>query len=324
MMKKTVSIILILTMLTICLAGCGSAKEPREAVTESKLNIVTTVFPIYDWTRNIVKGSDSIELTLLLDSGTDLHSYQPTAADILKISSCDLFIYIGGESDGWVEDVIARAVNKDMKTVKLLDVLGDHAKTEETVEGMQEDEDEEEEEEYDEHVWLSLRNAEIFTDYIADVIALMDGGKGDMYKYNGEEYIVKLEELGRKYSETVKASAFDTLLFGDRFPFRYLTDDYGLKYYAAFSGCSAESEASFKTVAFLSEKLDELKLPAILTLEDSDGKLADTIVQNTASKDYKVLMLDSLQHITAADISGGTDYISVMEYNLGILNEALN
>ncbi len=323
-MKKTISVILVLAMLAAALSGCGVAKEQPETVTEGKLNIVTTIFPIYDWTRNIVKGSDSIELSLLLDSGTDLHSYQPTAADILKISGCDLFIYVGGESDKWVEEVIDQAINKDIKTISLLDVLGERARTEETVEGMQDSEDEEEEEEYDEHVWLSLKNAEIFTDYIADVIAFMDADKGDMYKYNGEDYRVKLEDLDRKYAEAVKASAFDTLLFGDRFPFRYLTEDYGLKYYAAFSGCSAESEASFKTVAFLSGKLDELKLPAVLTLEDSDGKLADTIVQNTASKDYKVLMMNSLQHITAADITQGTDYISVMEYNLGILNEALN
>ncbi|MBR5756479.1 MAG: zinc ABC transporter substrate-binding protein [Firmicutes bacterium] len=323
-MKKTISGLLVLAMLLACLSGCGSAKTEPAKSTDSKLNIVTTIFPIYDWTRNITAGSDSIELSLLLDNGTDLHSYQPTAADILKISSCDLFIYVGGESDKWVEDVLSQAINKDIKAISLLDVLGSRAKTEESVEGMEESGDEEEEEEYDEHVWLSVRNAEIFTGYIADVIAFMEGDKGDMYKYNGEDYITKLEQLDKDCGEMTAKARFDTLLFGDRFPFRYLVDDYNLKYYAAFSGCSAESEASFKTVAFLSGKLDELGLPAILTLEDSDKKLADTIVQNTKSKDYKVLTLDSMQHITSSDISNGIDYITVMENNLEVLREALN
>ena len=280
------------------------------------------------------------EVTMLLDNGVDLHSYQPTADDIMKISSCDLFIYVGGESDEWVEDALKEATNKDMVVIDLLDVLGDSAKEEEVVEGMQEEDEhehhhedgedeheheehEEEEVEYDEHVWLSLKNAVILTEEISGKIQSIDAANADAYKKNTEAYVSKLNDLDAKYRDAVSAAPVKTLLFGDRFPFRYLTDDYGLNYYAAFVGCSAETEASFETITFLSNKVDELSLHAVMTIEGTDHRIAETIVGNTGSKDQQILTMDSMQSTTSKDVAAGTTYYSVMENNLTALKEAL-
>ena len=269
------------------------------------------------------------EVTLLLDNGVDLHSYQPTVDDIMKIANCDLFIYVGGESDGWVDDALSEAVNKDMVVINLLEELGDTVKEEEIVEGMQgeeEEEDEEEEEgpEYDEHVWLSLKNAVRITESISHALQTIDPDNAVAYAENSAEYMRKLISLDDEYAEAVKNASGDTLLFGDRFPFRYMTDDYDLHYYAAFVGCSAESEASFETITFLSGKVDELGLKCVLTIEGKDRSIAETIVQNTESKDQKVLTLDSMQSVTSNDIAAGVTYLSVMNSNLEVLKEALS
>ena len=322
-MKKYISALVSLLLLTCLLCGAGAAEEAKT------VSVVTTIFPIYDWVREAA-GEDlaHMNVTLLLDSGMDLHSYQPSAQDILTISSADLFIYVGGESDEWVEDVIASAMNPDLKALSLLDALGDDVKAEETVEGMEpeheEEGEEEEEEELDEHVWLSLRNAEKLTAAIAEALAETDPGHADLFKANAAAYSEKLAALDARYTEAVENAGFKTFLFGDRFPFRYLADDYGLTYYAAFSGCSAESEASFATVVFLAEKVDELGLPAVMTIEYPKTKIAETIVQNTAEKNQKILTLDSMQGTTQQDILGGTTYLSVMEANREVLKEALN
>lgn len=334
-MKKVLSIILAVILTAGCLSGCNfGGKSDRDG----KLTVVATIFPEYDWVMNVLGDNPAgAEVTLLLDSGVDLHNYQPTAADILKISDCDLFLYVGGESDGWVKDVLRNANNKNMVVINLLDILGDAVKEEEVVEGMQEDEydhdhedgdhdhhEHEEEPEYDEHVWLSLRNAEILTGSIAEALGKLDPDHADTYKKNAEAYKGKLKELDGKYKDTVSAANVKTVLFGDRFPFRYLTDDYGLTYYAAFVGCSAETEASFETVIFLAKKADELSLPAVLTIEGNNHRIAETIVQNTKDKNRKILTMDSMQGTTSKDIKNGVTYLSVMEKNLSVLKEALN
>ncbi len=326
-MKKTISFIFAALLICGMLSACGRSDRP--AAEPGRLKIVTTIFPEYDWVMNILgdKGSDA-DVSMLLDTGVDLHSFQPTAADILRISECDLFIYVGGESEEWAEDAVKEAVNKDMTVINLLDVLGDAVKEEETVEGMEEEheeehEHEEDETEYDEHVWLSLRNAAILTESISEAIQKIDPANAASYKKNTEEYLAKLNVLDEKYKAAVSESRFNTLLFGDRFPFRYLVDDYGLSYYAAFPGCSAETEASFKTIIFLAEKADELSLPAVMTIERADRRIAETIIQNTASKDLKILTMDSMQATTAEDVKNGTTYLSVMENNLSVLKEAL-
>ena len=349
-MKKTFALILSIMLLMSCTAiGAGLAET-------QKINVITTIFPIYDWVREAA-GADAekINLTLLLDNGVDLHSYQPTAQDILNISTADLFIYVGGESDEWVEDVLRTAMNPKLKAINLVEAMGDDIKMEEIVEGMEhehdhdhedeeedhdhdhdeeddheeddhdhEEHDHEHEEEADEHVWLSLRNARKLTAVIADALAEIDPAAADHYKANAAAYIEKLDALDAQYTETVSNAAYKTLLFGDRFPFRYLADDYGLTYFAAFSGCSAESEASFETIIFLTKKMDELGLPAVLTIENPKTRIAETIVQNTAAKNQKILSMDSMQGTTSRDIQEGVTYLSVMEANLNVLKEALN
>lgn len=261
---------------------------------------------------------------MLLDNGVDLHSYQPTADDIMKISDCDIFVYVGGESDEWVEDALKEAVNKDMQVINLLEVLGDSVKTEEMVEGMQETEhDHEHEEEADEHVWLSLKNAQTLSNAIASALETADPANKETYVANAASYVEKLAALDTQYQEAVNNASQKTLLFGDRFPFRYLVDDYGLSYYAAFAGCSAESEASFETISFLAQKIDKLGLKNVLTIEKSDQKITKTIIENTRDKNQNILTLDSMQSTTSDDVANGTTYLSVMENNLSVLKEAL-
>jgi len=338
-MKKITALLLALMMLAGVLASCG---KPKDAGNDGKLKVVTTIFPEYDWVRAILGDkADNAEVTMLLDNGVDLHSYQPTADDIVKISDCDLFVYVGGESDGWVENALKNAANKNMKVINLLEVLGDSVKTEETVEGMQEDghdhghshdeHDEEHDEaeghdhgeEKDEHVWLSLKNAQALCVTLADALCAIDPDNKNTYIANAAAYRDKLAALDADYKAAVEGAAHKTILFGDRFPFRYLVDDYGLRYYAAFAGCSAETEASFETVSFLAKKVDELGLPCVLTIEGTQHKIAETIVQNTAEKNQKVLTMDSMQSTTSKDVANGTTYLSVMEKNLSVLKEAL-
>ena len=329
-MIKKITSILIAMVLTFTGAGVWGTTVVRAESSSSgsgnKLNIVATIFPEYDWTREILGDHlKDVDLTLLLDNGTDLHSFQPAVKDIMKVSSCDLLIYVGGESDQWIEDALKSAANPDMKTINLMETLKDFIKEEETVEGMQEKHHshEEDEKEYDEHVWTSLRNASVAAEVIADTLAELDPENSDIYKENLRSYQGELSSLDNEYQKTVDQSTHKTLLFADRFPFRYLVDDYGISYYAAFSGCSAESEASFKTITFLAEKVDELGLKEVFTIEKSDDRIAETVIENTRDKDQKVAVLNSMQSITSEEIADGTTYLSIMEDNLKVLKAAL-
>ena len=512
-MEKIISALLAVLMLAGMLSGCANssdvptvsttaaataAQAQTEAPAKTKISVVTTIFPEYDWVREILGDkADNAEIALLLDNGVDLHSYQPTADDIIKISDCDLFVYVGGESDEWVDEALKNATNKDMKVINLLDVLKDTVKTEAAKPGMQAEEGhnhgyshfddsdvqdrtlfdwdgdwqsvypylqegildevmerkaengsktaeeyrayyetgyktdvsqitidaesrtmcfvkngvavkatyeykgyqiydyasgsrgvryffeatggdadapkfvqfsdhgigpgkaehfhiysgndgsqemdnwptyyptdmsgneikedmlEHEEKEYDEHVWLSLKNAEALVGAISNALQELDPNSKDTYAANADAYVQKLSALDAEYRKAVSAGTYKTVLFGDRFPFRYLADDYGLNYYAAFAGCSAESEASFETISFLAKKVDELKLPCVLTIEGAQHKIAETIVKNTAEKNQKVLTMDSMQSTTSQDVANGTTYLSVMEKNLDVLKEAL-
>lgn len=327
--------------------ACGKTQED-----DGKLHVVAAIFPLYDWTREIIgEEVQDVELTLLVNNGTDLHSYQPSASDLINISTCDVFLYVGGASDVWVEDALKNVTNPDMQVINLMDVLGNGAVEEEIVAGMQhspEEQDahehsestahEEKEHEagelhiveenhesglYDEHIWLSLNNAMLFVNHISQVLETVDAVHAEIYRSNAATYTDRLEVLEAEYRNTIEQADIDTLLFCDRFPFRYLTEDYGLKYYAAFPGCSAETEASFATIAFLAEKLEELQLPAVITIEGSDQKIAQTVVQNTVSKNQAILSLDSLQSVGRKDIEDGITYLSVMEKNLFVLKQVL-
>ena len=508
-MKKTLCILFALILALGIFAACGnkkpqdqepSASAPQESA--EKLRIVTTIFPMYDWIRQILGDrADQAELSMLINSGVDLHSFQPSAEDILKVSECDLFVYVGGESDEWVEDILETAQNKKMVAVNLLEALGEGVKTEEVKEGMEADHDHEHEheeieaeeikdrtleefagewkslypmlqngeldayaeheaeedgstkeealkelsekwnceateiridgnhitfvladkttktaaytyagysavkdedgditgvryqfetkdenapkyvqfndhgheptaevehfhvyfgdesfetlldsesnpffvpaastadeileelteghhheEEYDEHVWLSLKNASVLCNTLCDEISGLDPNNKAAYEANTSAYVAKLDALDAQYQAAVDAAKVKTLLFGDRFPFRYLADDYGLDYYAAFVGCSAASEASFETIAFLAEKVDELGLKAIMQIESADGSIANTIRETTKTKDQKVLTMNSLQSTTSTDVAEGATYLAAMEENLTVLQDAL-
>lgn len=294
-----------------------------------KMKIITTIFPEYDWVMNVLGDKkDNFDVSMLLDSGVDLHSYSPTPKDIVSISNCDLFVYVGGESDEWVEDVLKQAKNKDMKVINLMEVLGDKAKEEEIIEGMQgeeeEEEESEEEKEYDEHVWLSLNNSALFLQSISDNLSILDKDNANYYKSNADTYINNLKALDAEYKDTVSKANKDTLLFADRFPFRYLVDDYSLKYYAAFIGCSAETEASFETIAFLASKVDELGLNYILKIESSDGAIANTVKNATQNKNQTILTMDSIQSATTKEYANGRNYLSIMQSNLAVLKQALS
>ncbi len=323
MRNKLISLLFALLLVVTTFSGCASTFN----FNSGKLSVVTTIFPEYDWVSQIIGDSDNINVTLLIKNGVDLHSYQPSAEDIARISTCDMFVYVGGESDDWADDVLKEAVNKNMIVINLLDVLGESAKEEEEVEGMQEEwesHSENDETEFDEHVWLSLKNAELITDTIAQKICDLDEKNKDIYIENTEEYLEKLSNLDERYQNTVQNSKRGTLLFADRFPFRYLVDDYNLSYYAAFKGCSAETEASFDTITFLSNKINKLCLDYVLKLENSDDRIAKIIIDTSKKKNVQIITIDSLQSVKTDDINNGTSYLSIMESNLEVLRKALD
>lgn len=291
--------------------------------TEDKLDIVCTTFPQYDWVRNLTEGDDNVELTVLQTSGQDLHNYNPSVADMVKIYQCDVFIYVGGESDKWVTDVLkSSSANPNMVKINLIEALGDNALIEEEVPGAEEEN--EDEEELDEHVWLSLKNAKILCKAIVQEISRVSEENAALYESNLTGYTAKLDELEQEYAEVMNTATRKTLLFADRFPFRYLAEDYGLTYYAAFSGCSAESEAGFGVITNLSNAVDEHALPYILILEGSERKIANQVIANTETKDQQILEINSIQSVTNAQIEGGVTYLSLMRDNLSVLTTALN
>lgn len=327
-MKRFLMMLAVSLMVVLLLAGCSNARNNTDSNDNKQLSIVATIYPEYDWVLNILgEKKDNAEVMLLVDNGTDLHSYEPTAKDMVTIAKCDVFIYVGGESDQWVEDALKQATNKNMQVVNLMDVIGDTKKEEELKEGMQTKKEiikkEETEPEYDEHVWLSLKNTQKFVMAIADAIAKADAANADIYSANAKSYSDKLSALDGEYTKTVKNAKQRTLLFGDRFPFRYMTEDYGIDYYAAFNGCSAETEASFETIKFLAGKVDELNLKNVMIIENSDGEIARTIIKNTKNKNQKILILDSLQSVGKKDMESGQTYLKIMESNLNVIKEAL-
>jgi zinc transport system substrate-binding protein len=305
MKKLTVILSLILFALT-----CGQA--------EAKISVVTTIFPCYDFARAV--ASDDAEIAMLLRPGSESHSFEPTPQDIIKIQNCDVFVYVGGESDEWIKGILESIDTSKMKVVTLMDCV--EVVEEEIVEGMEEeDEDEgEHEAEYDEHVWTSPRNAELIVRKISGALCEADPTNAEAYGKNAAAYIVKLGELDAAFRKVVDGATRKTLVFGDRFPFRYFADAYGLKYFAAFPGCSTETEASAATVAFLIDKVRAEKIPAVFHIELSNEKIADAICEETGAKK---LLLHACHNITRTDLEDGATYLSLMEQNVKNLGEAL-
>ena len=319
---KRIAALLLAGLLAVCCAGCGGDAATAET---GGLKAVSTIFPGYDWLCNLMDGTGS-EPALLMENGVDMHSFQPTAADIVSLSDADLFLYVGGTSDGWVEDALANAQNEKIAAVDMMEVLEGRLLQETLSEGMQEDRDHGEaghEGAYDEHVWLSLRNAEAVCAALCDALCEIDPEHAETYRSNLEGYTEALRALDADFADTVENGAYDTLLFGDRFPFTYLMADYGLRYYAAFPGCSAETEASFATVSFLAGKLDALSLPAVLTIDGSDQSIAKTVIENSSRPDTAILTLDSMQSVKKEEIEQGASYLSIMEQNRAVLAQAL-
>ena len=363
-MKKLTLIATLLTLLTLFVA-CGSdtdKKVSEKATSEKKVTVVATIYPQYAWLKEILGNrADSLGLTLLIKNGMDLHSYKPSAQDIATIAQANMVVYVGGESDEWIEKALEATPNESRIQVNLMEALGDRVKEEEIVEGMQAEEEHEhhhhehgeeaeehehhhhehaeaheehhehaeahephqEEVEHDEHVWLSLKNAEILVNALAQAVAKLDAPNANEYKANAAAYVAKIKELDESYSAAVAGTTRKTVLFGDRFPFRYLVDDYGVKYYAAFVGCSAESEASFETVAFLANKMDSLALPAIFIIDGSDAKIANAILAaSKKSKNAEVLTLNSMQSVRSNQMDS-LNYLEMMRENLEVLKKAL-
>lgn len=350
-MKKIATFAMFVLAAALTFTACSAEKSEKTSA-QKKVSIVATIYPQYDWLKNILGDRlDSVNLKLLIKNGTDLHSYKPSAQDIAAIASADMVVYVGGESDEWIEKALKATPKAGRVQVNLMEALDDRVKEEEVVEGMEhehhhehgEDAEEHEHEhhehaeehehehhehaeeaENDEHVWLSLKNAEILVMNLADAISKVDTANATEYHMNAGLYIAKISALDAQYRATTDSTALKTILFGDRFPFRYLVDDYGIKYFAAFVGCSAESEASFETVAFLAGKMDSLALPAIFTIDGSNGKIARAILDaSKKSKNAQVLTLNSMQSVTDAQMQSGVDYLSIMRENLEVLKKAI-
>jgi len=349
-MKKFAFFATLFCMVAFMFAGCKT--ESGEKATSKKNSVVATIYPQYDWLKNILgERLDAVNLKLLIKNGTDLHSYKPSAQDIASIAGADMVVFVGGESDEWIKKALAATPKEGRITVNLMEALGDRVKEEEVVEGMQAEDEHhheggeeaeehehhehaethehehhhhEEEVENDEHIWLSVINTKILVSRLAGVLAQIDTANAETYKTNATNYTVKLNELDNAYAAAVAQANNKTILFGDRFPFRYMVDDYGIKYFAAFVGCSAESEASFETVTFLAGKMDSLSLPAIFTIEGGNGKIARTILEaSKKSKNAEILTLNSMQSVTDAQMKDGLDYLSIMQSNLDVLKKAL-
>lgn len=287
-----------------------------------KKTIVTTTFPSYEWTETVLGDrKDDFEVTWLASNGVDMHSFQPSAGDIALVSSCDLLIQNGGESEAWLEPIVEQRESKGLKSLNLSAHLedGNMLLCEETVEGMTVEE-KEEEEAYDEHIWLSLENASQMVEGIAGSIASIDSDNTAYYTENAEKYCEEITALETEFGEKLSGRT-KPVLVADRFPFRYLTADYGLVYYAAFPGCSAETESSFETVIFLADEIKYDNLDVIYVLEKSDRKLAETVIENSGVSGVEIRELNSMQSVTMDDYANGATYIEIMKENLEALTE---
>lgn len=324
-MKNIIKLFLSGFAFSVFFFGCS-----KKNLAEDKLNVVATIFPVYDWVKNVAGDVSGVNLELLVKNGVDLHSFQPSAADIIKISTADVLVFVGGESDFWVNDVLKNPANKNLSVINLMDLLEDSVKEEEFIEGMtaseehhseeMESDEPEEEIEYDEHIWLSVENAKISVQKIAEILSEKNPENAEIYGKNRDSYEKKLDELKNFYSP--KNAGNGTIIVCDRFPFRYMTDELGINYFAAFVGCSAETEASFETVAFLSKKVQEFGCHKVFVTENSDKKIARTVIKNAGfSSECKIETLDSMQSVTFEQAKSGKNFIDTMKENYIKLSE---
>ena len=330
--RKMLTLLTLSALFLVGASGCSTSLKSQAQ--NEKLNIICVSFAEYDWTKEILgEHIQDVNLVYLLENGMDLHNYQPSAKDMIQISGCDLFVYTGGESGSWVDDMFrTETPSAGMHVIRLMDAVQDSVKTEEYKEGMQTDlehnhnhtESEITELEYDEHVWLSVRNAEKICDVICQNLCELDAVHAQDYQNNLENYQTELHNLDQEFLRMTEQSSVKTLIFGDRFPFRYFMEDYGLDYYAAFTGCSSDTEASFETIVFLAEKVNELQAEAVFKIENSSDSLAESIISSTEQKNQKILCLNSMQSVTTQEIADGASYLSIMQENRDTLSEVLH
>lgn len=320
-MKKLLIWILVFAV-CLSLTACGGSYDRAE---NGKITVVAAIFPEYDWLRNLTAGSDSIELKLLIDKGVDLHSYQPNVNDIVTVSECDVFVFSGGSGDVWVEDVIETAMNPDLIAVDLMELLEKHRDLCEIEHEHDHGHDEHDHEHSgDEHIWLSLVNAAHLCGELTELLCELDGDNTELYQRNLARYTAAIEGLDTRYRPALSETNHETILFADRFPFAYLMEDYDLHYHAAYEGCSAETEVSFDTFARLSDTLRALHLPCVVVIDDSDHRIADTVIAASGAEDCEILTLQTMQAVSRRDIKDGITYLEVMEDNLSVLERALN
>lgn len=316
-MKKIVSLVLVAIL---CLTGC-TKENKKENDNEDKMVIMSTIYPGYDFVRAITKDSSNVSVKMLLKPGEEIHHFEPTPQDVIAIKNSKMFIYVGGESDEWLEDIVNDIDTSKTKIVRLIDIV--NLLEEEISEGMEsEDEEESEEEtEYDEHVWTSPVNAIKIIKYLASEIIKIDSDNKALYEVNANNYVKELEDIDSEIRTIIDNSKRKEIIFGDRFPLRYFVEEYGLKYYAAFPGCSDATEASSKTISYLIKKVKEDKIPVIFHIELSSKKLANTIASETGAK---VLEFNSAHNISQSEFEKGTTYVDIMQKNIINLKEALN
>ncbi len=315
-LKRLLCLLLTGILLPGIFSGCSVSEKQEEG-----LSVVATIFPQYDFARQVIGGSDS--LTMLLRPGQEVHSYEPTPQDIIAIENCDLFIYVGGESDAWIEDVLEGMDTSDMVILSLMEVV---EPLEEDTENVLENPEEQEgthleEEEYDEHVWTSPKNAMLITQAICDALCEIDPDNAAQYQANTAAYLVELEQLDEAFREVIGSAARNTLFFGDRFPLLYFVREYGLNYYAAFPGCASETEPSAATVAKLIDLVQEEEAPVVYQIELSSGNIARSIADSSGAT---VETFYTCHNITADDFNSGETYLSLMQRNVESLKEALN
>ena len=299
--------------------GCAVKQEEPD---DGKLKIVTTIFPQYDFVRAIAADTGAVNVRMLLSPGEEVHSYEPTPLDIKEIQNCDLFIYVGAENDVWVDRILENMGDKRPETLRLVDLTETVA--EESVEGMMEekghDHEESREEEADEHVWTSPVKAAEITEAIAQKMAELDPANADDYLANAQDYEAKILDLDAQFRQIAENAERKILVFGDRFPIRYFAEEYGLDYFAAFPGCSSESEPSASTLAFLIDKVREEQIPVVFSIEFSNGNIARAICESTGAVQRTY---NSCHNVTKEQMENGATYVSLMSENLEAVREAL-
>jgi len=313
-LKKTILVLITAAAILFGVSGCKQKKAATRGA-DGKINVTVTVFPPYDFVRQI--AGDKVNLHILLPPGAESHSFEPSPKDIITVQNSDIFIYVGGESDAWVNRILESMNTDNMKILAMIETV--ETVEEEIVEGMEEEE--EEEPAYDEHVWTSPINAMLIVNEITELLCEADSANADFYRMNSIDYISKLAELDNAFRKDTIGAKRNTIVFADRFPFRYFADAYGLKYYAAFPGCSTETEPSAATVAFLINKIKAEKIPVVFHIELSNERMADAISEATGAKK---LLLHACHNVSKRDFDAGLGYLDFMRKNVENLREALH